>query len=403
MSTTAKSPKKVARAAYKIAKSTLPPFAHRYSPQKFMQPQLFACLVLKIFFKTDYRGIVAILNDSPELCKCLGLISVPHFTTLQKASKRLLRLNVVNQLLRSTVEKSTIDLAAVDSTGLEAGHISRYFVRRKRSKQLETYEETHYNRFPKLAVVCDCQNHLILSAITTRGPSVDINQFCKTLKPAAEQFRIKHLLADAGYDSEKNHQYARDVHHIKTTIPARGGRPTTKLPKTKYRKEMRTDFDKENYGQRWQVETVFSMIKRNFGSALRARLYWPQCREMMLLILTHNIAIILLVKELFYRAGQTLFFSPSGTLLLRRLQHNVLHRVLEHFFDKIHGLSDGFYGKGIFIIHLDIELFLESGDELNTLDGFGAKVFDEPGLGSYPSPIDFQDLGNDILNSFFDI
>ena len=74
---------------------------------------------------------------------------------------------------------------------------------------------------------------------------------------------------------------------------------------------MRTDFDSETYGQRWQVETIFSMIKRNFGSALRARRYWSQCREMMLLVLTHNIAIILLVKELFYRAGQTPFSVTS--------------------------------------------------------------------------------------------
>ena len=311
MSTTTKSPKKVARAAFKIAKSALPPYAHRYSPQKFTQPQLFVCLVLKIFFKTDYRGIVAILNDSPDLCKCFHLKTVPHFTTLQKASKRLLSLKIANQLLYSTIEQSTIDLAAIDSTGLEAGHISRYFVRRKRAKQLETYEETQYKRFPKLAVIGDCKNHLILSAITARGPSVDVNQFCKTLKPAAEQFDIKHLLGDAGYDSEKNHQYAREVHQIHTTIPARGGRPTETLPKTKYRREMRTDFDDENYGQRWQVETIFSMIKRNFGSALRARKYWSQNREMMLLVLTHNIAVILLVKELFYRAGLTPLVIPS--------------------------------------------------------------------------------------------
>ena len=313
MSTTTKSPKKVARAAYKIAKSTLPQYAHQYSPKKFTQPQLFVCLVLKIFFKIDYRGIVAILNDSSDLCKCFGLTCVPHYTTLQKASKRLLSLKVANELLYSTVKQSTIQLAAVDSTGLEAGHISRYFVRRKRSKQLQTHEETYYKRFPKLAIICDCKNHLILSAITTRGPSPDINQFCKTLKPAADQFRIEHLLADAGYDSEKNHQYAREVHHIKTTIPARHGRPTTKLPKTKYRREMKTNFDTENYGQRWQVETVFSMIKRNFGSALRARKYWSQCREMMLLVLTHNIAVILLVKELFYRAYRTPLIRPFNS------------------------------------------------------------------------------------------
>ena len=308
MSKITKSPRKVAVAAYKIAKSSLPQYAHRFSPKKFTQPQLFVCLVLKIFFKTDYRGITAILNDSPDICKAFGLAMVPHFTTLQKASKKLLRFSVANRLLEATVKSATkrlvtIDLAAIDSTGLESGHVSRYFVKR-RSREPDRYQTTTYRRWPKLAIICDCNKHLILSAITIRGPSPDINQFCKTLRLCMKNFRIKHLLADAGYDSEGNHQYAREVHHIKTTIPPKHGRPTTNLPKTKYRREMRTDFDKETYGQRWQVETVFSMIKRNFGSALRARHYWSQCREMMLLVLTHNIAIIQLVKELFYRAGQ---------------------------------------------------------------------------------------------------
>ena len=309
MSKITKSPRKVAVAAYKIAKSSLPQFAHRFSPKKFTQPQLFVCLVLKIFFKTDYRGVAAILNDSPDLCKAFGLATVPHFTTLQKASKKLLRFSIADRLLEATVKSATkkndtIELAAIDSTGLESGHVSRYFVKR-RSREPNRYQTTTYRRWPKLAIVCDCSNHLILSAITIRGPSPDINQFCKTLKPCMEKFRIKYLLADAGYDSEANHTYAREVHQIKTTIPPKHGRPTTKLPKTKYRREMRTDFDKETYGQRWQVETVFSMIKRNFGSALRARRYWSQCREMMLLALTHNIAIIQLVKELFYRAFLT--------------------------------------------------------------------------------------------------
>jgi len=294
-----------------IAKSTLPKYAHRFSPQKFTQPQLFVCLALKIFFKTDYRGIAAILADSENLCKTFGITAIPHFTTLQKASKRLLSQKTAEKLLAATIkdiiDNSKVELAAVDSTGLDSSYVSRYFVRRRRSKRYELWEDTIYKRFPKLAVVCDCSNHAILSAMTTRGPSVDVNQFCKPVKSAANRVSIKHMLADAGYDSEGNHRYAREVHQIKTTIPARAGRPTTKLPKTKYRRQMRTDFDKGNYGQRWQVETVFSMIKRNFGSALRARCYWSQCREMMLLVLTHNLAIIQLVKELFYRALLTPF------------------------------------------------------------------------------------------------
>jgi hypothetical protein len=56
---------------------------------------------------------------------------------------------------------------------------------------------------------------------------------------------------------------------------------------------MRTRFPQQLYGQRWQVETVMSMLKRNLGSALRARTYWSQCREIMLRLFTHNVMIVL--------------------------------------------------------------------------------------------------------------
>ena len=42
-----------------VATETLRPYAGKYSPKKFTQPQLFACLVLKTFLKTDYRGVPA--------------------------------------------------------------------------------------------------------------------------------------------------------------------------------------------------------------------------------------------------------------------------------------------------------------------------------------------------------
>ena len=33
------------------------------------------------------------------------------------------------------------------------------------------------------------------------------------------------------------------------------------------------------------------MLKRNLGSALRARSHWGRCRDLFLRVLTHNIAI----------------------------------------------------------------------------------------------------------------
>jgi len=67
MSTTSKSPRKVALVALAVAEQSLPPYSHRFSPKMFTQPQLFACLAIKTFFRADYRGVTAILTDMPEL------------------------------------------------------------------------------------------------------------------------------------------------------------------------------------------------------------------------------------------------------------------------------------------------------------------------------------------------
>jgi len=133
MSTTTKSPKQLAAAAYRIARGTLPEYNSRYSPRKFTQPQLLVCLVLKTFFNTDYRGIVQILDDWPSLCTVFELKTVPHFTTLQKASHRLLKSRHARKLIECSVSsvidtRKAVPLAALDATGLQSGHISPYFL-----------------------------------------------------------------------------------------------------------------------------------------------------------------------------------------------------------------------------------------------------------------------------------
>ena len=292
--------------AYHIARDTLPEYSSRYSPKKFTQPQLMVCLVLKTFFNTDYRGIVQILDDCPALCQVFELKSTPHFTTLQKASKRLLKSAWTRKFIENTAKlvmgkRKTVELTALDSTGLQSGHISPYFLKRRSNGQ-EPKRNTQATRWPKVAAVVDVATHLILAVHPCRGPGRDITHFKGILKTLPKSLTIQQLLADAGYDSEHAHRYARERLNIKTTIPPLIGRRARGLPKTYYRRQMKTDFDTKNYRQRWQVETVFSMIKRNLGHSVFGHEYWSQCRDIMLMVLTHNFMIVLLVKELFYRA-----------------------------------------------------------------------------------------------------
>jgi hypothetical protein len=333
----------------------LKPYAHKYSPKKFTQPQLFSCLVLKSFFKADYRGIWELLLDLSDLRRALGLKSVPHFTTLHKACRRLLRLKTVNRLLTATVKKlmrrrRKVEYAAFDSTGFQCGHASTYYVKRrargskakeakqakageagvakgreggkqekgekakgeakeakeaKDAKEESLWQTTRYTRYAKLELACVSQDrdqrlrHLIIAAVPSRGPRPDVDRFVLLLEQALSRVGVDVAQADAGYDSEPNHSHARDERGVKTAIPAEAGRPSKSgVPSGRYRRLMKRRLDKHylKYGQRWQAETVMSMVKRRLGSFVAGRSYWSQCRDLMLLALTHNCMIVAAVE-----------------------------------------------------------------------------------------------------------
>ena len=105
------------------------------------------------------------------------------------------------------------------------------------------------------------------------------------------------LLADAGYDAEWTHCVAREDLGIRTIIPPKIGRATDKAPTGYYRRVMSERIHLTRYGQRWQVETTVSMIKRRLGSAVNARSYWSQCRALMLKAVAHNVLILYAPSE----------------------------------------------------------------------------------------------------------
>jgi hypothetical protein len=302
MGTTSKSPKRVLLVAHGVARRCLPAYSHRCSPKKFTQHQLFACLTLKEFLKLDYRGTEALLADCPSLRLTIGLQETPDFTTLQKASRRLLKLSSVRRLLGDTLTaarrmllfKKRVRLAAIDASGFEAHHVSNYFVRRRarNGKTTGKWQTTTYRRFPKLAVVCDCRTHLILSAVVERGPSPDFDHWISAMSQATDRATIATLLADAGYDAEWIHLAARIAFGVRTVIPPRHGRPSRQLPTGYFRRRMTTHFNRPLYRQRSQVETVFSMLKRHLDSAVNAYTPWSQRRALLLKVLTNNIMIL---------------------------------------------------------------------------------------------------------------
>jgi len=320
MAATSKSPRNILLVGYFIGQLSLPDYAHKFSPKTYTQPQLFACLVLKEFLHRDYRGMEALLRDTPDLAAAIELTKIPDHTTLQKAAKRLLRSESVSGLLDRTVRLGkhlgkldpTVSLAAMDGTGLESHHASAYYVRRK-AKGRDFKQSMTYRHFPKAGIVCDCKSHMILSIVPERGPGSDAAHFQRAFDQARRRIRIATLAADAAYDGEHIHTYAR-TRGVRTLIPPLIGRPTSKPPRGYWRRVMKRVLPRSRYGQRWQAETTNSMLKRLLGSALRARKYWSQCREIALRALTLNV-MILRRREVFNRATVTSLDPKSPTSL----------------------------------------------------------------------------------------
>jgi len=313
MSRTSKSPKAVAQAAYLAGQKALPRYAHKYSRQDFTCAQLFAVLVLRKFFKLDYRGTIQYLADWAELREMLDFDDkLPHFTTPQKAAAKLLKDPLLRKLLNQTITQcyrkpfeiddddmawiQRLDLTAADSTGFESGHCSKYFTRRSRKKNSDdddpsATEPVFYRRYPKLGIVADCENHVILSTLVNEGPKPDVDELVPLIENLSTMVWPQTMLLDAGYDSENNHELLRDYLDIESIIPAKHGRPSHKLPTGKWRCEMVLNFDEDRYGQRWQVETVMFMLKARQGESLTARSKAARNDEMNLMALTHNIMI----------------------------------------------------------------------------------------------------------------
>ena len=153
-------------------------------------------------------------------------------------------------------------------------------------------------RLPKLSLAVDAASHLILAAIASTGAGGDQPFLDNLLFHAWRRTggRIRCVVADAGYDSEDNHRIARLDMGVRSIIPPKAGRPTSKPPTEPMRRNMHHRFkrraDARTYGQRWQSETANSMIKRNLGSAMRARTAVGRRHELLLRVLTHNIMLL---------------------------------------------------------------------------------------------------------------
>ena len=80
-----------AREALAAARGAMPHFRSKFSKHLYSQHQLFAILALKTWLKLDDRGLEQLLREWSDLRRVLGLVGVPHSSTLCLAHRRLFK------------------------------------------------------------------------------------------------------------------------------------------------------------------------------------------------------------------------------------------------------------------------------------------------------------------------
>src|SRR4051812_19677004 len=94
------SPRKVLRAAYRLARDVLPDRCSKFARlDGFTLPQLFACLVIREFYGLGFRRTENLLRDSPQWLADVGLSVAPDHNTLWRATGVIVTMRRVNRML----------------------------------------------------------------------------------------------------------------------------------------------------------------------------------------------------------------------------------------------------------------------------------------------------------------
>ena len=258
----------------------VPIYNSKFSNKIFTNIQHLFLLVAKEHSNQTYRDFVESLYDS-KLPKYISLKKIPHFTTLQKFAQRLKAI-LLDKLIFLTQHlfKERGTFFGVDSTGMELDHASSHYCKRiDRKKPVKG--------FVNLNALSDLHNKIILATKIRKKRRHDCSDFLPMWNKV-KNLDFDYFVADKGYDSEKNHEAVFQSGKQSLISLRYMDYPIYKTKGT-YRKKAKREFEHGLYTQREITESIFSSLKRKYGSKLRARKYKTQKIELLFKVLSYNI------------------------------------------------------------------------------------------------------------------
>lgn len=281
---------RVAKLAYQVTRAVLPLYRHVNSPKVYTQPQLVAGVLLKVYLGLSWRDLEDWLLTSDQISAVLELEQVPDHTTLYRTFQHVpmtVLKSLHHTLLRWLGVSESVML--VDATGFSPTQASSHY-QSVRGRTMSYWHKGFY--------VVGSASQLILAWFYARGPGGADAQYLDRLRQRARPYaplvgrqREMVVIADKGFDG----QQARPTDFIR---PRRGQHPVRRADR-RARLDLTDMAALDGFmGQRWKIETVFSVIKRLMGDTIDARLPLHQRREVALKGIVYNLHRHLLLRLL---------------------------------------------------------------------------------------------------------
>jgi len=264
-----------------------------------------------------YNGFSArrISSDMDHAHRMGFTTSTPHFNTLLNFMKD----PTTYEILKYLITLSAMPIAeietdfAMDGSGFGSYQYERWMRVRFGAEK----NKRGWRNYVKLHISCGVNTQIITAAEVTHGNRGDSPQLPYLVKQTSANFNAKKYLADKAYSSRKNFQIIRELNAL-PFIPFKSNSTAKKRScpiwhaMFHYFTDNQEDF-KYHYGQRAQVESCFSRIKRNWGEFLKSKTFEAQQNEVLLKCLCHNIAC--LVAQIFERDIKINFEDCSKEIL----------------------------------------------------------------------------------------
>lgn len=288
--------KKYIRFVKKILKSLgnlkVRKYSSKFSKKMYGNWTHIILLALKQEFDKSYRNIQDILDVCTEILELLGIKKVPHWTTLQKAAKRL-RIQFLEKIMSGflLLTMSLSIRTSIDATGFQLTRASSYYTNiLKNSKKSRRKIKKHM----KLSTFVDLDHQLIISSKIRRGPAHDSPDFEPTVRKGKNVLdksgkKVKSFDADKGYDKESHHKFVVEDLQAEDRIRVKNKDVPVHRTKGEYRKKAKRRIKRLRANYRSKNETIFSVLKRIQGSMIRSRKVSMQNKEMLFKEIAYNV------------------------------------------------------------------------------------------------------------------